>query len=294
MRTLFSVLIVCCFASHASAQQALTQTEIDEFNKAVKVEVDREKQLKERDFEILRLKEEIESLRAVRSDGDTHLFIHARFIEVTTAKVETASLDGVRSVLIPFLDPNRKERPLPRVATLPVVVCDSDSPLLAQIDRWLADPTKPAQTLGAPAISTLLERQAYIRIGHEFPMLVPMSLGATSLEHRFYGTRLAVTGSLRRDGRLALEIQPRHSELDPSRSVKLNGQEVPGLTVRECAFTTVISPEQQIVVGGMTGTRTVTTQPARVLMPAKTATEETELLIVISVKLEPGPSKPNP
>jgi hypothetical protein len=288
MRSFLVALIAICVGAPASAQETFTQAQIDDVQKAIVVEHDSQRKLAEKEVEIHRLKEEIARLRAGRPDGDTQIIVAARFIEVSTAKVKPTEFDGMRSVLVPFLDPNLKERPFPRVNSLPIFLCGVEHPLSLQIERWLQDPAKPAKVIGSPTVTTLVDKEGFLRLGHEYPITVPLSLGATTVEHRFYGLQLSFVGSLQPDGRISLEVRPKHSEIDPTRSYTINGEQVPGLAVRECELKISMRPDQQFVIGGMTHVRKITTKPARFLQPAKTADEETELLIVISVNVVPN------
>jgi hypothetical protein len=65
--------------------------------------------------------------------------------------------------------------------------------------------------------------------------------------------------------------------------VKFGTTEVPYCTVKECDKTVVMRPDQTIVIGGMTRPRTVTTEPAKFLKPAKTEVRQLELLVVVNV-----------
>lgn len=288
MRSILAIIAAVCLGSSAVAEEVISEAQINDARKSIVVEVDRRKELAERDREIDRLKAEIARLRNARPDGDTQLIVAARFIEVSTAKVKPTEFDGMRSVLVPFLDPNLKERPFPRVNSLPIFLCGVEHPLSVQIERWLQDPAKLAKVIGSPTVATLVDKEGFMRLGHEYPITVPLSLGAVTVEHRFYGLQLSFVGSLQPDGRISLEVRPRHSEIDPTRSVTINGEEIPGLTVRECSITTLLRPDQQFIIGGMTHVRTITTKPARFLQPAKTAEEETELLMVVSVNVVPS------
>jgi pilus assembly protein CpaC len=58
-------------------------------------------------------------------------------------------------------------------------------------------------------------------------------LGTISIEYRRFGTQIDFVPIVHRGNSIRLEVRPRISEIDDTRSVTINGQQVPGLRVRE-------------------------------------------------------------
>lgn len=86
--------------------------------------------------------------------------------------------------------------------------------------------------LAEPTLNTANGRPAQMLAGGEFPILVPQSLGTTTIEYREFGVRLEAVPTILGDGRVRLELQPEVSERDFTNSVSVNGFTVPGLTTR--------------------------------------------------------------
>ncbi len=86
--------------------------------------------------------------------------------------------------------------------------------------------------LAEPTLNTSNGRPANLLAGGEFPILVPQSLGTTTIEYREFGVRLEAVPTILGGGRVRLELAPEVSERDFTNSVLVGGQTVPGLTTR--------------------------------------------------------------
>jgi len=87
--------------------------------------------------------------------------------------------------------------------------------------------------MAEPDLVCVSGRPAYFNVGGEFPILVPQSLGTVSIQYKRFGTQLDFVPIVLGNGLIRLEVKPRVSEIDPTRSVIINGTSVPGLRVRE-------------------------------------------------------------
>ena len=86
--------------------------------------------------------------------------------------------------------------------------------------------------LAEPVLVTTNGRPANMLAGGEFPILVPQSLGTTTIEWREFGVRLKAVPILLGGGRVRLQLEPEVSDRDFANSVQTNGVTVPGLTTR--------------------------------------------------------------
>lgn len=111
-----------------------------------------------------------------------------------------------------------------------------------------------AKTLANPCIVTMSGRPAAMQLGGTFP--VPAAPGATSaVDFRPYGTHVSLTTESLGNDRVRLEINPRLSEVDPSHSIEVNGQRVPGLRVMEINTATEMQLGETVAFGGLATTR---------------------------------------
>ncbi|MCA9073332.1 MAG: pilus assembly protein N-terminal domain-containing protein, partial [Planctomycetaceae bacterium] len=77
--------------------------------------------------------------------------------------------------------------------------------------------------LAEPTLNTANGRPANLLAGGEFQILVPQSLGTTTVEYREFGVRLEAVPTILGGGRVRLELAPEVSERDFANSVSLGG-----------------------------------------------------------------------
>src|SRR4051812_31645820 len=75
-----------------------------------------------------------------------------------------------------------------------------------------------ARILAEPNLTAVSGRPAQFNVGGEFPVLIPQSLGTTSIEYKPYGTQVDFLPIVLGNGKIRLEVRPRISEIDPARS----------------------------------------------------------------------------
>ena len=109
--------------------------------------------------------------------------------------------------------------------------------------------------LSDPTLVTVSGRPAFFNSGGEFPILVPQSLGTVSIEYKKFGTQIDFVPIVLGNGNLRLEVRPRISEIDHTRSITINGTTVPGLRVREADTGVEMHPGQTLAIAGLVQTR---------------------------------------
>lgn len=112
------------------------------------------------------------------------------------------------------------------------------------------------KVLAEPKIVTVSGRPAFFNAGGEFPILVPQSLGTVSIEYKKFGTQVDFVPIVLGNGAIRLEVRPRVSEIDNTRSVTINSVTVPGLRVREIDTAAEMRPGQTMAIAGLVQTRT--------------------------------------
>jgi hypothetical protein len=101
-------------------------------------------------------------------------------------------------------------------------------------------------------------RPAQFNVGGEFPVLIPQSLGTTSIEFKPYGTQVDFLPIVLGNGNIRLEVRPRISEIDPGRSVVLDNLNIPALTVRQVDTAVELKAGQTFALAGLVQERTET------------------------------------
>ena len=105
--------------------------------------------------------------------------------------------------------------------------------------------------MAEPTLVCYSGRPATFLVGGEFPILVPQSLGTVSIEYKEYGTQLDFVPIVLGNGRIRLEVRPRVSEIDDSRSVRLDDQDIPALKVRTVETGVELNAGQTLAIAGL-------------------------------------------
>lgn len=113
-----------------------------------------------------------------------------------------------------------------------------------------------AKILAEPNIVAVSGRPAQFNVGGEFPVLIPQSLGTTSIEYKPYGTQVDFLPIVLGNGNIRLEVRPRISEIDAQRSVRLDTFDIPALTVRQVDTAVEMKAGQTFALAGLVQERT--------------------------------------
>jgi len=111
------------------------------------------------------------------------------------------------------------------------------------------------KVLAEPTLVTVSGRPAFFNVGGEFPILVPQSLGTVSIEFKRFGTQVDFVPIVLGNGRIRLEVRPRVSEIDNTRSVEIDSTTVPGLRVREVDTGVEMEAGQTLAIAGLVQNR---------------------------------------
>ncbi len=107
------------------------------------------------------------------------------------------------------------------------------------------------KVLASPTLTAVDGRPASFNAGGEIPIIVPAGLGQVAIQFREFGTRLDYVAKVRGGGRIWLEVRPYVSEIDPSRSVSINGISVPGLRSRYLETAVEMGAGQTLALAGL-------------------------------------------
>jgi pilus assembly protein CpaC len=123
---------------------------------------------------------------------------------------------------------------------------------------WLQE-NQIAKILAEPNIVAVSGRPAQFNDGGEFPIIVPQSLGTSSIEFKKFGTQVDFLPIVLGNGNIRLEVRPRISERDDSHAVVIPGTggiSVPALTVREVDTAVEMKAGQTFALAGLVQQRT--------------------------------------
>ncbi|OYW12006.1 MAG: hypothetical protein B7Z55_18700, partial [Planctomycetales bacterium 12-60-4] len=112
------------------------------------------------------------------------------------------------------------------------------------------------KVLANPTLTAVDGRPASFNVGGEIPIVVPSGLGQVGIQYREYGTRVDYVAKIRGEGRVYLEVRPYVSEIDPTRSVTIQGTSVPGLRSRFLETGVELQAGQTLALGGLLQMRT--------------------------------------
>lgn len=113
-----------------------------------------------------------------------------------------------------------------------------------------------AKILAEPNLTAVSGRPAQFNVGGEIPILVPQSLGTASIEYKPYGTQVDFLPIVLGNGSIRLEVRPRISEIDDSRSVTVQDFVIPSLTVRQVDTAVEMKAGQTFALAGLVQERT--------------------------------------
>jgi pilus assembly protein CpaC len=110
--------------------------------------------------------------------------------------------------------------------------------------------------LSDPTLVTVSGRAASFNSGGEIPIPVPQSLGTISIDWKQYGTQIDFVPVVLGNGKIRLEVRPRISELDDTRSLTIQGTTVPGIKSRQADTGVELMAGQTLAIAGLVQKRT--------------------------------------
>jgi pilus assembly protein CpaC len=109
--------------------------------------------------------------------------------------------------------------------------------------------------LAEPNMVAVSGRPASFLAGGEFPIVVPQSLGTTSIEFKEFGVRLDFVPIVMGTGRIHLEVRPEVSERDFTSGITVGETFVPGLTTRRVDTAVELNAGQTLAIAGLINNR---------------------------------------
>ncbi|WP_035261345.1 type II and III secretion system protein family protein [Desulfonatronum lacustre] len=153
-----------------------------------------------------------------------------------------------------------------------------------------------AKILAEPSLVALSGQTASFLAGGEFPIPEVDKEGNIGVEFKPYGIELAFTPTVLSEDRIAINVVPVVSEIDPNRGAVIAGAFIPGLNVRRAITTVELGDGQSFAIAGLlseTSREAVSKFPALGDLPVLGAlfssksfqSNETELVILVTPRL---------
>lgn len=105
--------------------------------------------------------------------------------------------------------------------------------------------------LAEPNLTSVSGRKASFLAGGEFPIPVPQSEDAITIEFKRFGVALDFTPTVLPDERIAIEVQPEVSSLTQTNAVVIDGLKIPALIVRRADATVELASGQTFAIAGL-------------------------------------------
>ncbi len=187
------------------------------------------------------LQKEIDELRT-ETQTPSQVLVRIEAIEVNLTKAHKAKLDV--SALVNsggFAISGNSPDANPQVDAK-----DRDpKALLAKLEQ-----SSTAKILASPTLVVVSGRPATFNVGGQFPDPTNQQNG---VEFREFGTKVDVQADCLGNNKVRLHVRPRISDLDENHQIVVKGIKVPGLSVRQCDFTSEMSLGQSAIVSGLVG-----------------------------------------
>jgi pilus assembly protein CpaC len=128
--------------------------------------------------------------------------------------------------------------------------------LLGALD--LGERTGMVATLAQPNLTTVSGETADFLAGGEYPVPVPdPQSGSIAIQYKRFGVSLQYTPVVLSDGRISLRVRPEVSELSSEGSIRINGFDIPALTVRRAETTVELGSGESFMIAGLMSNRSV-------------------------------------
>jgi pilus assembly protein CpaC len=107
------------------------------------------------------------------------------------------------------------------------------------------------RTLARPNLTALSGEKSSFLAGGEFPFPIPAGNNLVAVEFRPFGVTLNFTPTVQDNGLIRLVVAPEVSQLDPRNSLRIQGVDVPSLTVRRASTTVELRGGESFAIAGL-------------------------------------------
>jgi pilus assembly protein CpaC len=121
----------------------------------------------------------------------------------------------------------------------------------------LAERSGLVVTLAQPNVTALSGETADFLAGGEFPVPTYSRTEGITINYKKYGVSLAYTPTVLSNGRISMRVRPEVSELSTEGSIKIEGFEIPALTVRRAETTVELGSGESYMIAGLMQNRSI-------------------------------------
>jgi pilus assembly protein CpaC len=121
----------------------------------------------------------------------------------------------------------------------------------------LAERSGLVVTLSQPNLTALSGETADFLAGGEFPVPTYSRNEGVTIQYKKYGVSLAYTPTVLSNGRISLRVRPEVSELSTEGSVRIEGFEIPALTVRRAETSVELGSGESFMIAGLMQNRSI-------------------------------------
>ncbi len=236
-----------------------------------------------------------EVTNAMRVAAPQQVMLEVRFIEAsrTAAKALGVGVNVEANNFAAVTDSSLLSNLAPFGAAVGTILSDStrvDVAVQALEKKGLA------RRLAEPNLVALSGDTASFLAGGEFPFPVSSDNDKITIEFKKFGVGLAFTPTVLAEGQINLKIEPEVSTLDATNTIKVNGTEIPSLTVRRASTTVELRDGQSFAVAGLLQSNNIKNHRqlpwigdvpiiGTLLRSAAWEKDETDLVIIITPRL---------
>ena len=195
--------------------------------------------------------------------GVQQILLKVKVMEISRTKLRTLGVDWVAKDGADFVASGISglltavggvgEVPTTQGATFQAFISNGDDSFLAVLEALQQN--NVAKVLADPTITAVSGRPAHFNVGGELPIILPSGLGQTTIEYKKFGTQVDFVPIVLGNGNIRLEVRPRVSEIDDTRSVVVQNFTVPALKVREVDTGVELKAGQTLALAGLVQTR---------------------------------------
>ena len=107
------------------------------------------------------------------------------------------------------------------------------------------------RTLARPNLIAMSGQEANFLAGGEFPYPVPNGQNGVSIDFRQFGVKLNFTPVVEDNGEIQLKVTPEVSQLDAADGIRIQGFQVPALTIRRASTQVELRDGESFAIAGL-------------------------------------------